>query len=77
MFQATKAGRESLQSQKLRRILTDEEELRFGWTEIDEARAGRQVLQERKHGVCRLSLNPSAIIHYPGDLEQAINLPKP
>lgn len=30
MVQATKAGRESLQSQKLRRIFTDEEELRFG-----------------------------------------------
>ena len=31
------------------------------------------MLQERKHGVCRLSLNPSAIIHYPGDLEQAFS----
>ena len=61
VIRATKAGRESLQSQKLRRILTDEEELRFGRTEIGEARAGRQVLQERKHGLCSLNLNPSAI----------------
>lgn len=48
-------------SQKLKRILTDEEELRFGRNEIGEACPGRQVLQERKHRLCRLSLNPSAI----------------
>lgn len=40
VIRATKAGRESLQSQKLRRILTDEEEFRFGRTEIGEAVLG-------------------------------------
>lgn len=38
---------------------------------------GGSVLQERKHRLCTLSLDPSSITYYPGDLEQATNLPKP
>lgn len=38
---------------------------------------GEMVLQVRKQGLCNLSLDPSAVPSYPGDLEQAINHPEP
>lgn len=36
---------------------------------------GDRRLQERKHGLYTLSLDPSSIAYYPGNLEPAFNLP--
>lgn len=73
MVWVTRAGSKSLRSQEVR-ILTQEEELRVTWVRPV---LGGRVLQEREHGLCILSLDPSSITYYSGDLQQARNLPMP